>query len=124
MSTDPYTGRNPSYCFVELETKEQADQAMQELNGNNILGRPVKIGPGVVAKSRGRPSRGQHDTGVRWDRARPQPIFDRWIRTDAADHWEGYNEQGRRLWVGGLPRMGDHSAVNCEVRSVFRGYNV
>lgn len=47
MSTDPFTGRNPSYCFVDLETAEVASQAMAELNGKEVLGRPVKINPGV-----------------------------------------------------------------------------
>lgn len=46
MSIDPYTGRNPSYCFIELKTKEQADSAMQQLSGTDILGRPAKLGPG------------------------------------------------------------------------------
>ena len=72
MSIDPFTGRNPSYCtgrgsikprkrlnscswqssqdegFVELEPREQADRAIQELNGKDLLGRPVRRGPGVA----------------------------------------------------------------------------
>ena len=47
ISIDPFTGRNPSYCFVELETKEQAEQAMQQLDGRDFLGRPLKIRLGV-----------------------------------------------------------------------------
>ena len=47
MSTDPFTGRNPSYCFVDLETVDEANRAMNELNGKEVLGRPVKINPGV-----------------------------------------------------------------------------
>jgi RNA recognition motif-containing protein len=47
MSTDPFTGRNPSYCFVDLETADEATKAMAELNGKEVLGRPVKINPGM-----------------------------------------------------------------------------
>lgn len=51
ISTDPFTGRNPSYCFVDLRTVEEATTAMAELNGMEVLGRPVKIKPGVAKKS-------------------------------------------------------------------------
>src|SRR5436190_23217454 len=37
MSIDPFTGRNPSYCFVELNSKDAADDAMQKLDGTVIL---------------------------------------------------------------------------------------
>lgn len=55
MSIDPYTGKTPSYCFVELVTKEQADRAMLKLNGKQFLGRPVKVGPGVARSKNKRP---------------------------------------------------------------------
>ena len=120
MSTDPYTGRNPSYCFVELRTKAQADQAMYELKGRTILGRPVKIGLGVAKPNR-RSRREQQEPYIRH---RQRPTFDRWTRTDASKHWTGYSEQGRRLWVGGLPRMREHQTVDDEVRNLFRGFEV
>jgi len=122
MSIDPYTGRNPSYCFVELKTKEEADRAMRELNGKDLLGRPVKIGPGIARSSTKRP-RALQDQGHR-SRVRQTPVFNRWIRIDAADHWAGYSEQGRRLWVGGLPRMDDHLTVNNDVRELFKGFKL
>jgi RNA recognition motif-containing protein len=123
MSIDPYSGRNPSYCFVELVSKEQADQAMLELSGKPILGRPVKLGPGV-ARSKGKHSQVESTGDVRNMRGRPTPVFDRWTRTDAVDHWKEYSEQGRRLFMGGLPPMSDHHAVNVGVRKLFTGYNV
>ncbi|KAL8819720.1 MAG: hypothetical protein Q9223_001908 [Gallowayella weberi] len=92
MSTDPYSGRNPSYCFVELTTKSQADNAMRELSGKLVLGRPVKIGPGLAAPKKksaiNRSSRGCYSH---------TPVFQRWTRTDASDHFEGYGLQGRRV---------------------------
>lgn len=45
ISIDPFTGRNPSYCFIELQTKEQADRAMQHLSGKDFFRRPLKVNP-------------------------------------------------------------------------------
>jgi len=42
MSIDPMTGRNPSYCFVDLTSIDEAKRAMG-LNGIDVLGRPVKL---------------------------------------------------------------------------------
>lgn len=108
---------------MELATKEQADRAMLELNGKELLGRPVKVGPGV-ARSRTKRPREESDQRARKTRDNLRPVFDRWTRTDAPDHWKGYSEQGRRLFVGGLPRMPDHHTVNADVRELFTGYNV
>ncbi|KAL8811132.1 MAG: hypothetical protein Q9200_002042 [Gallowayella weberi] len=119
MSTDPYSGRNPSYCFVELTTKSQADNAMRELSGKLVLGRPVKIGPGLAAPKKksaiNRSSRGCYSH---------TPVFQRWTRTDASDHFEGYGLQGRRVRVSGLPMMGAHSAVNQGIRELFAGFEI
>ncbi|KAI9854658.1 MAG: hypothetical protein M1813_000905 [Trichoglossum hirsutum] len=124
ISIDPFTGRNPSYCFVELETKEQADEALLELNGKELLGRPLKVGPGV-AKSGGRSSaRGGRSSGHHHQEGNRSFVFDRWERTDASDHWYGYSDQGRRLYVGGLPRMPDQRTVDNEIRNFFQGFNI
>lgn len=123
ISIDPYTGRNPSYFFVELVSKEQADRAMLELDGKEMLGRPARIGPGV-ARSGNKHPRESSDQYARDTRDSPRPVFDRWTRTDAPDHWKGYSEQGRRVYVGGLPRMSEHHNVNDDVRELFRGYSV
>src|SRR5438046_380170 len=80
ISIDPFTGRNPSYCFVELENKEQADRAMLELNGKELLGRLVKIGPGVAKSSRDR-SYVRTDTSARNERKSSLLVFDRWERS-------------------------------------------
>lgn len=123
MSIDPFTGRNPSYCFVELQTKEQAERAIRELDGRELVGRPAKVRPGVAPRKGVRagtnndffnPRPGQHS----------RPTFDRWTRTDAADHWKGYSEQKRRLYVGGLPQMHDHYSVDADVRNLFQGFSM
>jgi RNA recognition motif-containing protein len=123
ISIDPFTGRNPSYCFVELKNKEQADRAMLELNGKEMLGRPVKIGPGVTKSSRDR-SYVRTNMYARNERKPPPFVFDRWERTDAADHWKGYSDQGRRLYIGGLPRMPDQRTANDEIRNLFQGFTM
>ncbi|KAL8663638.1 MAG: hypothetical protein Q9202_003708 [Teloschistes flavicans] len=119
MSIDPYTGRNPSYCFVELTDPEMAKRAIQQLNGKSVLGRPPKLSPGLAgSKGKRPPNRTPQDA---------RPIFDRWTRTDAADHWKGYADEDhrvRRVFVGRLPRMPDHHTVNEDVRHMFRDYNV
>lgn len=123
MSIDPYSGRNPSYCFAELTTKAQADRAMLELNGRELLGRPVKLGPGIARSKNRRPCDGINQHSPNTSNS-SRPVFDRWTRIDAPDHWKGYTEQGRRLFVGGLPRMPDHNTVNADVRELFKGYGV
>ena len=106
ISTDPFTGRNPSYCFVDVDSVEEAQRAIDELNGVDILGRPLRISPGV-AKRQGQGNggtggeirmkdyeRGQgRPRGVRETREqkgtsdlnrvlRPTASFDRWLRRE------------------------------------------
>lgn len=123
ISIDPFSGRNPSYCFVELQSKEDADRAIRDLNGKDLLGRPVKMGPGVLP-SRGKPAGTRDERFTHTSRPHPRPTFDRWVRTDAAEHWKGYTEQKRRLYVGGLPQMPNHYSVDAEVRNLFDGFDM
>ncbi|KAJ9190987.1 hypothetical protein DTO166G4_8464 [Paecilomyces variotii] len=123
ISIDPFTGRNPSYCFVELATKEQADRAMTELAGKDLLGRPVKIRPGVAKSSNDR-SLPRGESSPRTEKTAAPFAFDRWQRNDASSHFKGYSEQGRRLYVGGLPRPVNQPSVDAEIRKFFDGFNV
>ncbi|KAK0217985.1 ribonucleoprotein [Armillaria fumosa] len=111
ISIDPFTGRNLSYCFVDLESREEADRAMANLNQRDFLGRPVKIGPGKAKK------------GPRPPKIFPL-VFEGWREANASDHWEGYAAQGRRLYVGGLPTMASHRVVNENIRELFRGFQL
>jgi hypothetical protein len=88
ISIDPFTGRNPSYCFVELKDKDQAEQAMQKLNEQEFFRCPLKVKP-CIPKT------------ILPAAVRP---FDRWERNDADEHWAGLATAGRRLYVRGLPR--------------------
>ncbi|KAI9872179.1 MAG: hypothetical protein M1830_001994 [Pleopsidium flavum] len=123
MSIDPFTGRNPSYCFVELGTKEQADRAMLELDGTPLLDRPVKVRLGVP-KSRNDNSHGRGGSSFYNRGGHHEPTFNRWEREDAADHWQEPSKQGRRLYVGGLPRMANQAAVDADIRNLFQDFTV
>ena len=65
ISTDPSTGRNPSYCFVDVETVEEAQRAIAELNGLDVLGRGVKVSPGVARRQGGQGQNGGGGRDVR-----------------------------------------------------------
>lgn len=52
MSIDPFSGRNPSYCFANFASPDEAERAMNELNGQEVLGRAVKIRLGHAKKPR------------------------------------------------------------------------
>ena len=112
---------------------------MEDLSGRSVLGRPVKVGPGKVGKSKHRQRPSDYSPRYRnqthsWSSVQPpsrtdrpnqyEPSFQRWKRTDASDHWEGYSEEECRLWVGGLPKTADHASVNQGVREIFEGFNI
>lgn len=59
--TDFDTGRSKGYAFVEMSTAQEAEKAIQELNGFSLNGRPI-----VVNEARPR----QGGSGGRRDRAR------------------------------------------------------
>lgn len=65
ISTDPFSGRNPSYCFVDLATPEEAQRAIAELNGIEVLGRSLRVSPGVAKRGSGQAGRGGGDGGSR-----------------------------------------------------------
>jgi RNA recognition motif-containing protein len=115
MSMDPFTGRNPSYCFVELDSKEAAEDAMQKLDGTSILGRRLKIRPCVpkTKEHRGRwaPGHLQSDSN-----------FDRWARNNADA--PNVNQEQRRLHVSGLPKRETQAEYETIIRELFEGFEV
>ena len=111
---------------------------MQELNGQEVMRRIVKININTLKRGKGRPDIVRPPT-LSYDRGwRPQPtqqrqtgngketsyVFDRWQREDAADHFKAPVEEGRRLYVGGLPRIPNQDTVNEEMRNLFKDYNM
>jgi len=48
-----------------------------------------------------------------------KPSFDRWNRNDASSHWQAPLSEGRRLYIGNLPRIEPQSAVDEEMQTLF-----
>lgn len=131
MSIDPFTGRNPSYCFVDMSSAENTQAVMAVLQGQMVRGRPAKINFDT-----GKRSRDHRRPIIVYDEShRPRQVpppnvlagpyaFDRWSRTDAESHWTAPMEEHRRLCVGGLPRIPGQGVVNLEMRGLFQGYEV
>ncbi|ETN44243.1 uncharacterized protein HMPREF1541_10794 [Cyphellophora europaea CBS 101466] len=134
MSIDPFTGRNPSYAFVDFETAEEASKAMDTVNGMELLGREVKVNPGV----RRQPGQGGErrvknlaTEGTPQREYTPRndgysPSYNRWTRTDGATHSANANAQGLRLYVGNLPRIEPQSACEETIQQLFasQGFQV
>ncbi|KAI3323858.1 RNA-binding domain-containing protein [Xylariaceae sp. AK1471] len=121
ISIDPFTGRNPSYCFVEFPDADSAKKAMEILEGKELLGREVKCRPCQPkgSGSGGKPSEGPNRWG-QWsgdkdgqDQSKPSS-FDRY-RQDFS---------GKRLYVGSLPRMHDQATNFAEMTELFKGFKI
>jgi RNA recognition motif-containing protein len=146
MSTDPFTGRNPSYCFAELFSVEEAERAIGSLPGASFQGRPLRVnvhtpktrgvnGTNTPLRSstrspfsaerawRGSPAANGAETPSKTGE-RDSYAFNRWERNDAAAHWTAPVETGRRLYVGGLPRIDGQEVINEQMMALFDGYAV
>lgn len=116
IAVDPFTGRNPSYCFVDLTTKEQAERAMAQLDGHDLQGRPVRIKPGVAKSA---------DDQNQQQQQRSSPFGqDRWRRSDQSSPARVNTDSSRRVYVGGLPRVADAEGVQSKILTFFHEYNV
>ncbi|KAI8816554.1 uncharacterized protein EV422DRAFT_545709 [Fimicolochytrium jonesii] len=99
------------------------------LRGKELRGRPIKVNFATVKKDgpsnvlRFKPAGGGFRTS-REPLVRQEPAFDRWNRDDAATHSIDPLLEGRRLFVGGLPRMAPQKAVDCAIQELFKGFEV
>jgi len=59
--TDRDTGRSRGFGFVEMETAEQAQEAVSRLNGQDVDGRKIKV---EIAKPSDRSGGGRRDGGA------------------------------------------------------------
>lgn len=120
ISVDPMTGRNPSYCFVDFKSKELAEQVMEEYNGRDFLRRPLKVRPGVRSGT----GTGRYDMRPETKSTSNAFANDRWNRLGKPEDHQVAAEEGRRLYVGGLPRFGNQEETGKQIRSLFEGFNV
>lgn len=51
---DRETGRFKGFCFVEMETKEDADKAIEMFNGSELNNRPMVVNPARPPEPRNR----------------------------------------------------------------------
>ncbi|KAG5353836.1 hypothetical protein C0989_001088 [Termitomyces sp. Mn162] len=125
IAIDPFTGRNPSYCFVDLPTTGDAERAIAELNERDLLGRPVRVKLGVPhqIKKGGRPFP-PNQTHVERLPGRGR-VWDRWQKTEAeaASHWR-YTRKGARVFVGNLPGFPNPARVDAEIKEFFEGFEI
>ncbi|KAI1098812.1 RNA-binding domain-containing protein [Jackrogersella minutella] len=136
ISIDHFTGRNPSYCFVEFPDKETAERAMETLEGKSLLGREVKCRPCIP---KGGPSGGRQTANAGQDR------WGRWpgekaneggpsssaIADQSPDQAKGLPTDrylkdfpGQRVYVGGLPRMNDQATNFAEISELFKDFQI
>lgn len=152
ISTDPFTGRNPSYCFVELPSAAEAQRAIQELPGASFMGRPLRVNVHIPRRNGAAPSstRQQSDysnsssprpaagTNGGWREASRKlaaadgtttapssPAFDRWNRREEAPaRWTQPVQQSKRLYVGGLPQVVGQEVLDQAMQELFAEFTV
>ncbi len=64
IATDRETGRPRGFAFVELDTEEQAQSAIEALDGAELDGRPLRVNEAQERQRRG--GGGGHRGGDRW----------------------------------------------------------
>ena len=122
MSMDPFTGRNPSYCFVELDSRAAADDAIARLNGVPLLNRAMKVRP-CVPKTQEQHGRwaprylGEDSIERRWEGRQTSQV-------EQEASGESFQQDGRRLYVGGLPRRGSQAEFEALIRDLFQGFEI
>lgn len=138
ISIDAFSGRNPGYCFIDFKSPDSAQSALENLAGNTIRGRPVKVGP---CKPKG--------AERAWKDPNYTPTFQRWgdwrgeqPKTDdgrsseghepqqgpynALQHFHNVKETGAtaRVFFGGLGKMINQGEHDKEVRSYLEGFDM
>ncbi len=52
---DRYDGRSKGYGFVEMENQEDGERAIEALDGQELMGRPLKVNPARPRERRSEP---------------------------------------------------------------------
>ncbi|QSZ32880.1 hypothetical protein DSL72_002461 [Monilinia vaccinii-corymbosi] len=118
MSIDSLTKRNPGYCFVTFTTKDMADEALNRYDGQEFKNRTLRVKPGVRSDRNIRPQASSSSET-------PLHTNDRWKSPETSQRQVDTSSQdGRRLYVGGLPRIDDQETANRKIREIFEGFDV
>ena len=54
---DRYDGRSKGFGFVEMENQEDGERAIEALDGQEMMGRPLKVNPARPREQRREPRR-------------------------------------------------------------------
>ncbi|OHF00909.1 RNA recognition domain-containing protein [Colletotrichum orchidophilum] len=141
ISMDPVTARNPGYCFVDFSDRGDAERALASLEAR-LRGRPLKVGP-CEPKKQNR-SRWQSDREPAFNRwgdwsgqrkgdgeqreAPARPAGNSGIENGpygAIKHFDevaATDNDGRRLYVGGLDSMVDQAQHQDEMQQILEGH--
>ncbi|SMY20890.1 unnamed protein product [Zymoseptoria tritici ST99CH_1A5] len=95
MSMDAFTGRSPSYCFVDLHTEDDAGSALQTMQGQLVRGRPVRLSRNTERRQ----------TSPDPKSAVVNKLNALRYNVGAMSHWTAPSMENRRLYVGGLPQI-------------------
>ncbi|POS86164.1 hypothetical protein EPUL_003103 [Erysiphe pulchra] len=120
MSVDPMTGRNPSYCFIDFKSDELASQAMVEYNGREFMRRPLKVKPGVKSGT----GTGKYDIRPTQQRRDIPAAVERWTRLENPEEQQDATREGRRLYIGNLPRFQNYTVANKRIRDLLSDLSV
>ena len=124
ISVDPFTGRNPSYCFVDFPTRLDATKALETLPGILLRGRPIKVSENNESRGPWNPAYGDSRCRKVVGAHNPALVFNRYEGKDISrDHWTAPTEERRRIWVSGLLHH-DQRQVNLDMRALFSGWNI
>ncbi|KAK2022323.1 RNA recognition domain-containing protein [Colletotrichum zoysiae] len=144
ISMDPVTARNPGYCFVDFKARADAERALSSLD-TSIRGRPLKVGPCEPKRQQAGRCNSDKESGFnRWgnwtgqrsqagDSSEERGMLNgksdkRRIENGPYGAIEHFDEvvatdtDGRRLYIGGLPKMIDQQQSQDEMREILTGF--
>ena len=105
--------------------------ALERMQDASILGRKIEVNSYIRRSNRNHlPNSRSDDHGEQSERISASNIvenayvFDRWTHNDAHTRWTAPQDEGRRLYVGGLPRIRFQPGVNAAMRRLFHDYNI
>ncbi|KAI9657790.1 MAG: hypothetical protein M1821_002966 [Bathelium mastoideum] len=127
ISIDPFNGRNPSYCFVFLPDEATAQRAINELSGQDFLGRPLKIGPCVRKRDTGQQTRSL--ARKRWEEANTTNSGSKTALKEITDDTDPYHYmdailEGRRIRIDGLPRPQSQHDSDLAIQDLLSDFEI
>lgn len=88
---------------------------MTELDGHEMLGRPVRIKPGVTKSASER-------TGEQNGAASNNIVNARWRGPSTTI--TPVTDSNQRVYVGGLPRVAEQETIEGNIKAFFQGFSV